>query len=173
MKLLIFCVESKNSKQDSDGVYIHSVLKKYYELNNQIKVKFIYMNGKNNALSQSVRNNIKNTIKQLKKVDEYCVCYVCDKDRFDFEVKDKRYIEELETYCNSNEYYELIWMNRDVEDVFLGETIHKSEKVKKASQFARSNAIESVPMKLLSIDKPSQRHTSNILCVLDKYLVRK
>lgn len=81
--------------------------------------------------------------------------------------------EAISNYCHSHSY-DLVWMNVDVEDVFLGKTIPNKDKNRESFNFLKQKD------KLLSsntaLNNPSplvKRPASNLLVVLDKYLKRK
>ena len=67
---------------------------------------------------------------------------------------------------------EFVFFHKDVEDVYLGNSVKDKEKVSKVAEFKRKKMIENVDEFMLRMDY-HKRHCSNILKVLDKYWQRK
>ena len=65
-----------------------------------------------------------------------------------------------------------VLFHKDVEDVYLGNSVKDKEKVSKVAEFKRKKMIENVDEFMLRMDY-HKRHCSNILKVLDKYWQRK
>ncbi len=166
---LIFCVET-NKKADTDSIYISEVIRHMYQLNNKIKLSWVYMDSKNKYDSRSVLQKIK------EKKENYIfgktkVIYCIDTDDFEKNIKHEKELAQITFFCQQHEY-DLVWFCHDIEDVFLGKKIPHSNKVKEASAFRRNEQIKTISQDSLSCtDK--KIHTSNILNVLDNYLTRK
>ncbi len=80
--------------------------------------------------------------------------------------------EEIIKYCFKNNY-NLVWMNLDVEDVFLKKQVRQKEKVQQAINFQRrKNTLFKLGINLSEKDPLKTRHASNLLCVLDCFLER-
>ena len=69
-RLVIFVIETKSDKENSDGVYLRETVERLYEYDrgNTI-VKFVFMNGKGNYNKSSVVNKIYSYIDDAKDVD--------------------------------------------------------------------------------------------------------
>lgn len=74
-------------------------------------------------------------------------------------------------YCEEKDH-ELVWFCHDVEEVFLGKRVPDSQKVQEAGTYRRKNGIREMYFNKLS-EKTVRPHTSNLMCILDKYLTRK
>jgi hypothetical protein len=166
-KQLLFCVEA-DKRSKTDWVYIKSVIDKYYEVDNSISIKPIYMGGKTNYKRSKVISEIKTLTKQFKQNGSTVVLYCVDTDNWDTDPDRKRELEEVMDYCREKGY-EFIWFCRDVEEVFWGSQIHNSDKTERAKQFRLNNRLDSV-----SADSISKQiikiGCSNIVSVLNKYL---
>ena len=80
---------------------------------------------------------------------------------------------KIQQYCASNGY-DLVWMNVDVEDVFLGRTVSKKMKSKELMNFLKHKESFLSTNTVLNNQTPLvKRPASNLLNVLDKYLRRK
>ena len=166
-KQLLFCVEtSKQAK--TDNIYISETLNRYYKIGSEIRIRYIYLNGKSNYNKSAVRKEIDSQATQYAKNGNTHVVYCIDIDRQDIDATHKKDLENIERYCAKNNY-ELVWFSRDIEDVYWGEQSRKDEKVKMAKQFRSSKHIENVAEKNLRYSTIS-RHKSNILIVLDKVM---
>lgn len=150
VKQMIFCLET-NKRANTDYIYIKEVINCLYENNTQIKISPIYMGTKPKYRSKDV----------LK----------VDTDAYEKSVEHANAFREIGQFCEENDY-DLIWFCHDVEEVFLGQKVSDSQKVKEAGAYRRRRGVEEISSECLA-GKEIKAHTSNILCVLDKYLIRK
>ena len=157
-KLLIFVIESKSEKENSDGIYLKETLEHFYEYD-----------------KKSVVKKIEDFVKQAKAVNkdtQETVFYMFDKDETVASNADVIFNKTVSDYC-VQKGYDIIWMNKNVEDVYLGNEIDGKLKVREAAKFKNNKVITSVDIKKLSRKGADLRHTSNILLELDKVLSRK
>ena len=156
---LIFVVEaSKESK--SDFYYISETLKEFYNiLGHKITPK-----GNFNKKQEEIN---KNTSK-YKGVSKIFFCYDIDNPTSPIYSLNK----SIEVYAKAKGY-ETIWFYENVEQVYIKNDVHDSEKTKTAKKFVAHNLIRSVVEKDLSQTIISRKKSSNILTVIDKYLQRK
>lgn len=78
-------------------------------------------------------------------------------------------------YTGKNEY-KLIWFKRNIEEVFLGRSVPKSQKKNEANRFLRNTNFDIFDANYLKVKKRSistPRICSNIVYILDKILVKK
>ena len=92
-------------------------------------------------------------------------CFDCDKQ--DSKEDDRKFLEKAKKYCKEHEY-EFVWFCKDVEDVYLGKQVDRSEKTKEAVRFKKNNLIKKVDSKNL-VAQTYKAKTSNIMKVLDRY----
>ena len=65
-RLVIFVIETKSDKENSDGVYLRETLEHLYEYDrSNTIVKFVFMNGKGNYNKSSVVNKIDSYMQNL------------------------------------------------------------------------------------------------------------
>lgn len=166
---LLFCVEA-DKRSKTDWVYIKSVIDKYYEINNSISIKPIYMGGKTNYRRSKIITEIKTAVKQFKRTGSTTVIYCIDTDDWDINPDRSREYEEIKEYC-CEKGYDLVWFCKDVEDVFWENRIHSSDKTEAAQRFRSQNQIDCVTEKAL-LNSKLKIGCSNILLVLDNYLRR-
>lgn len=175
-QLLIFVVESKSDKENSDGIYLKETLNYFYDFNQKDTIiKFVYMNGKQNYNKRKVEQKVLHFIKHAKAMInniQYKVFYVFDKDNVNLSSEDIIFNKKVTQYCQKNNYC-IIWMNKNVEDVYLRKTLEHGKKVKEAGQFKKRNAITKVNVNHLMNPSANSRHSSNIFVELDKILIRK
>ena len=68
--MIIFCLESKNPQENSDGIYIRETLDKFYLYDkHETIIRYIYMNGKSNFVCEKATRLIKKFINKLSKED--------------------------------------------------------------------------------------------------------
>ena len=158
---LILIMETRSSNK-SDYMYIKSTLDYYYEPRTY-GIKKIF------ATTKSL------LIKQEKKIEKLCnmierkpvIIVIADYDQ------DEPLNDIITKYC-LNKSYDLIWMNSDVEEVYLGEKISRKDKEKKAIAFQiKKNKLIPKLNNLSETNPLNKSKSSNILVVLDKHLKRK
>ena len=154
-------METRSSNK-SDYMYIKSTLDYYYEPRTY-GIKKIF------ATTKSL------LIKQEKKIEKLCnmterkpvIIVIADYDQ------DEPLNDIITKYC-LNKSYDLIWMNSDVEEVYLGEKISRKDKEKKAIAFQiKKNKLIPKLNNLSETNPLNKSKSSNILTILDKYLMRK
>lgn len=166
---MIFCVET-NKKADTDSIYITDTIKHWYKITNQIKINKVYMNTKTRYNSKDVIKEINQWIKKFT-IGETKVIYCIDTDQYERNAEHAKELDKISQYCKENGY-DLIWFCHDVEEVFLGQKVSDSQKVREAENFRKKKKIEDIPIEKLSCNE-KRVCVSNILTVLDKYLERK
>ena len=158
---LILIMETRSSNK-SDYMYIKSTLDYYYEPRTY-GIKKIFETTKSLL------------IKQEKKIEKLCnmterkpvIIVIADYDQ------DEPLNDIITKYC-LNKFYDLIWMNSDVEEVYLGEKISRKDKEKKAIAFQiKKNKLIPKLNNLSETNPLNKSKSSNILTILDKYLMRK
>lgn len=166
---IILCLEC-DKKSKTDFMYINEAIKYFYKLDNKIKISVVYLAGKSNYNHHKKEGEIRKLISGYKMTVDLntVVVYCIDKDRFDSNYEDKKFLNDVEKYCKEKGY-ELVYFVRDIEHVFLGAQVENNLKSKEALNFIRSYKIKNVGSKKLS-NKVSEMKTSNLLCVLDKYM---
>lgn len=166
-KQILFCVET-NSKAETDLVYIRETISNFYDLGNNIRIRFIFFEGKGNYRKKDILRNIADQTKRYKAIGSTHVIYCIDTDRYDADPVHMRELDAIKQYCEQ-QGYDFIWFCRDVEDVFWGNQVHSDEKTKMAIKFRSSRQILKIEDKKLRCEDYA-RYKSNILLVLDKYL---
>ena len=157
---LILIMETRSSNQ-SDYMYIKSTIDYYYQPRT-FGITKIFATSKSQLTKQD--NKIKNACKKTSRTPVIVV--IADYDY------DEKLNEEIKIYCKNNSI-NLIWMNSDIEDVYLGEKTKRKEKEKSAIAFQISKDKLLPNLKNLSeIDPLKKNKCSNILIILDKYLKR-
>ena len=168
-KLIIFVIETKSSKYDSDGVYVKEVYQRFYSYNKYDTIfRFVYMDGKWNYNKKNVLNKINGEIKKFLSVGnkDYHVVYIADKDEYRTNQQDEKYVRMLTQFCKEKGY-KLVWMDKNIEDVFLGHSVEQNQKIKEAARFKRDGLINHIPTKNLMDRECCRQHCSHILCVLN------
>lgn len=161
---LLFCVEA-DKKSRTDYQYIEAVIKYFFVDDRKIIYRPIFMGGKAKYTSKSVVNEIAKKKKDFKGTTD--VIYFVDTDNYNSSQQDRKLLEDIKSFCYTNSY-ELVYFTKDIEDVFLGETIEDREKVKKVADFKRKQLINNLIEQKLRTNE-LRRHCSNILLVLEKY----
>jgi len=158
---IILVVES-NRKSASDFKYVNKAIKYFYKRQtNQIKP--IFAGGKSNLIKQT--KNIELMIKKYK--GDSAVIIIADTD-----IKDTQQNNKLITYCNKYNY-KLVWMNKDVEDVFLGKRISNKDKTAEANNYLTKPDSCLDKINLSDDSNKIKEHSSNMLCVFDNYYKRR
>jgi len=161
MKELILILETRPSNR-SDYMYVKSTLDYYYG-SRSYGITPIYAKSKSQLMDQESR--IKKAIKESKRFP--VVILFADVDN-----KEEKLNENIAKYCKENDY-DLVWMNLNIEDVYLGKMVETKSKAKEAFKFQLKKDSIFPTMHNLSEEEPlKHKGTSNILKILDKYLTR-
>ena len=167
MKQLIICVETSKTAA-TDVLYIDKTIKTFYKIDNNIKLSYIYCEGKSKYNSKRVISEIKD---KKSKIKDSVVIYAFDTDAIDSNPSDIKLTSLIESYCDDNNY-SFVWFYRDIEEVFLHQSIDNTKKVEMAKKFSNLSNLAKADDKSLSVSNKT-RYKSNILIVLDKHLIRK
>ena len=157
---IVFVMETRSSNR-SDWMYIKSTIDYFYKPRTFALDK-IFATTKSELIQQDVKINSK--INDLNR--EVKVIVVADYDR------NENLNNIIEQYCNDKKY-DLVWMNLDVEDVYLGKQVPDNCKKSEAINFQAKKHKLLPNIKGLDNNTPLKtRHTTNLLLVLDKYISR-
>jgi len=167
MKQLIICVETSKTAA-TDVLYIDKTIKAFYRIDNNIKLSYIFCEGKSKYNSKSVISEIKD---KKSKIKDSIIIYAFDTDAIDSNTNDIKLTSLIESYCVENNY-SFVWFYRDIEEVFLHQSIDNTKKVEMAKKFSNLPNLGFADEKSLSFSD-KVRYKSNLLVVLDKNLIRK
>ena len=165
-KRILFCVETTR-RADTDYGYIQDTIRHYYEESSKIVTRPVYMESKSRYNSRSVQEDIKKQSGMADTVVIYCI----DTDEYDVSDNDRQLLEQIRNYCRKKGY-EFVFFCKDVEDVFCGHSVPKTQKGQAIRKFRTSKSIEKIDENSLRRDE-YQVHCSNILNVMDRYWKRK
>ena len=168
-KLILFCVET-NQQANTDYPYIRGTIKRFYEDNNKIVMRPIFLKSKTRYKDHAVINKIESQKNGFPNKD-VTVIYCIDVDDYDTSAETKRLLDDIKRYCISN-HYEFVFFCRDVEDVYWGKQVSKNDKIRMAASFNEKHQINSIKESQLRKAKYT-KNCSNILSILDKYLTKK
>lgn len=168
MKQILMCLET-NERSNTDYVYITCTLERFYEHTKTIKYKPIYLESKSKYQDRKKQKEINNAKRAYS--GETAVIYFIDMDEYSVRPEDKKLLDQIKDYC-IEKGYDLVFFNKDIEDVYWRQQIPNTEKVEKAAQFRAKRIINNISIDAVSSTTIS-RHQSNILRILDKYWTRK
>ena len=159
---IILVVETRASCQ-SDYKYIKSAID-YFYVERKSQISKVFAKTKSELINCDAKISHYKT--KYPGASEVIICADYDNSNNSDNIK-------IQQYCASRGY-DLVWMNTDVEDVFLGKRVSSRTKSKELMNFLKHKE------KFLSantvLDNPTplvKRPASNLLNVLDKYLKRK
>ena len=168
---LIICVET-NKKNNSDYIYVRSVIDHFYDLGpGKVRLSPVYMEGKGNYSSKTVKNKISDLEKKFSATSKnnhsaVIMCFDCDD--YSTDAKDATFLKNAEIYCRQNDY-DFVWFCRDIEEVFLGKRISDAKKKAEAERFFINDMIKVVSPDDLRAEQYKNR-MSNICAILDKWI---
>lgn len=170
---LILCVET-DQKAQTDVMYVQTIIQKFYQLNPNIKIRYLYLKGKYRYNHQDVEREINYAQTTFAKFSggHSQVVYILDKDQFDHEATDADFFLNVEAYCAKRQY-DVVWFVRNVEEVMIGQSVNNKDKKAAALSFVRKQGINKVDMERLMYQQPTLPKTSNIITVFDRYLTVK
>lgn len=162
MQLIIVCETRSSSK--SDYKYIKSVLDYFYEPRS-FSIKKIFASSKTSLIKQDSKIS---KIMSSYSEKSFVVLFA------DVDSKDDQLNNEIMNYAR-NRNFALVWMNQDVEDVFLGKSVNKKIKNAEADNYLKRyhKILPLLTIKLEEKNPLEHKNTSNILVVFDNYLERK
>lgn len=170
---LIFCIET-NKKADTDKIYVMETLYRFYgnllSKSREIKISYVRMEGKTNYNSRRVVSEIRERVGQYNESvgGRSQVIYCIDTDHFESNESQRRETERIEQYCLSKGY-DFVWFCHDIEEVYIGQSVSKSDKKKTAVRFKKNKNIQNVEKSSLAATQRTSGK-SNILAVTGKYL---
>ena len=164
---LIIAVEA-NKESRSDYRYIDPFIKRYFKIGTN-KISYVYMGSKMNYSNQGIKNQITSLINNYRKTGESHVIYCFDTDDFsvspDHQANDEKIKKELVRNCD------IVWFNRDIEEVFINSRLENAEKKSKSIDFLANGLIKSVSYQLFTYeDNFVGKRRSNLGVVISKYL---
>ncbi len=166
---MIFCLET-NKRANTDYIYIKETIDYLYQTNNQIKFSPVYMCTKTKYRSKDVLREIERKTKEFT-IGQSKVFYCVDTDNYEISTEQENALQNVREFCDAKDF-EFIWFCHDIEEVFWGKKIPDSQKVQEAGAYRKRKEIKGLPLKRLT-ESNYRSCTSNIISVLDKYLVRK
>ena len=166
-KRILFCVETTR-RADTDYQYIRETIRHFYVESSKIAIRPVYMESKTRYNSKSVQEEIR---KQSLYSKDTSVIYCVDTDNYHLSIEDRKILDAIREYCQSRGY-DFVFFCRDVEDVYCGNSVPDTEKLPAIKKFKSSHTIRNIKTDFLE-KETYQIHCSNILTVLDQYLVRK
>ena len=168
MSFQIILVMETDEKSKSDYIYINSVLTEWYNIRmrNDIKITPIYMGGKGNF--KRIIRKIESHQKAYAHTGKSQVVYCFDTDRYETEPEAKNLLCEEKKYCD-DKGFDFVWFCHDIEEVFLGRSVPKSEKIKEAIRYGKNQGIKKLQRGLFRSEEMSNGK-SNLLIILDRYL---
>ena len=160
--MTIILVMETTSSCNSDYRYLLSTINYYYR-SRQFGIGKIYAGSKSSLTKKDAQ--IKKEINSHTDESKVILCADYD-DEFDPLNK------EITNYCKNNGY-ELIWMNKNIENVYVG--IKKAKNKNKISQdfLKKSDRFFRTADNLSEENPLIFEGTSNILVILNKYLPKK
>lgn len=159
---IILVVETRASCE-SDYRYIKSAID-YFYVERSFKISKIFAKTKSELVSCDKK--IKEYKNKYIGVTKVIVCA-------DYDSENDPSNDVIINYCDTHSY-DLVWMNVNVEDVFLGRIVPDRDKNRESFKFLkRKNTYLSSNIVLNNPSPLDKRPASNLLTVLDKYLKRK
>ncbi len=165
---LILCVEADKRAQ-TDNMYIKQTISRFYKIDNSVKLSFVNMGGKSNYKNNDVKRKVKQLCQDYR-IGSTVVIFFVDLDDINSNPEQVKLNDEIKAFVKENGYEE-VWFCRDIEEVFLGRRVDKSEKTKLAIDFVKKGSISDISKDRLMGTKEAKGY-SNLMIVLDKHLKR-
>lgn len=162
---LIIAVEA-NKESKSDYRYIDPFIKRYFKIGTN-KISYVYMGSKRNYSDKGIKNQITSLINSYRKTGESHVIYCFDTDDFSVSPEHQANDEKIKKDLVHN----IVWFNRDIEEVFINRRLENAEKKSKSIDFLAKGLIKSVSYQLFTYeDDFVGKRRSNLGVVISKYL---
>ena len=164
---LIIAVEA-NKESRSDYRYIDPFIKRYFKIGTN-KISYVYMGSKRNYSDKGINAQINSLINSYRKTGESHVIYCFDTDDFsvspEHQANDEKIKKDLFHNCD------IVWFNRDIEEVFINSRLENAEKKSKSIDFLAKGLIKFVSYQLFTYeDNFVGKRRSNLGVVMSKYL---
>lgn len=164
---LIIAVEA-NKESRSDYRYIDPFIKRYFKIGTN-KISYVYMGSKMNYSDKGINAQINSLINSYRKTGKSHVIYCFDTD--DFSVSPEHQVNDEKIKKDLVHDSDIVWFNRDIEEVFINRRLENSEKKSKSIDFLAKGLIKSVSYKLFTYeDDFVGKRRSNLGVVISKYL---
>lgn len=162
---LIIAVEA-NKESKSDYRYIDPFIKRYFKIGTN-KISYVYMGSKRNYSDKGIKNQITSLINSYRKTGKSHVIYCFDTDDFSVSPEHQANDEKIKKDLVHN----IVWFNRDIEEVFINSRLENAEKKSKSIDFLAKGLIKSVSYQLFTYeDNFVGKRRSNLGVVISKYL---
>ena len=159
---VILVIETRASCK-SDYRYVKSTIDYFYG-ERSYKISKIFAKTKSELIKQDFK-----IISYISRYEGKSVVLICA----DYDRDSDSLNNDIEKYCLTKQY-ELVWMNRDVEDVFWGHQVDDKNKDRESFKFLTQKNKLLSSINTLNIEEPLKKYpSSNLLVVLDKYMKRK
>lgn len=164
---LIIAVEA-NKESKSDYRYIDPFIKRYFKIGTN-KISYVYMGSKMNYSDKGIKNQITSLINSYSKTGKSHVIYCFDTD--DFSVSPEHQVNDEKIKKDLVHNSDIVWFNRDIEEVFINSRLENSEKKSKSINFLANGLIKLVSYQLFTYeDDFVGKRRSNLGVVISKYL---
>ena len=164
---LIIAVEA-NKESKSDYRYIDPFIKRYFKIGTN-KISYVYMGSKRNYSDKGINAQINSLINSYRKTGKSHVIYCFDTDDFSVSPEHQANDEKIKKDLVHNS--DIVWFNRDIEEVFINSRLENAEKKSKSIDFLAKGLIKSVSYKLFTYeDDFVGKRRSNLGVVISKYL---
>lgn len=164
---LIIAVEA-NKESKSDYRYIDPFIKRYFKIGTN-KISYVYMGSKMNYSDKGIKNQITSLINSYSKTGKFHVIYCFDTD--DFSVSPEHQVNDEKIKKDLVHNSDIVWFNRDIEEVFINSRLENSEKKSKSINFLANGLIKLVSYQLFTYeDDFVGKRRSNLGVVISKYL---
>ena len=164
---LIIAVEA-NKESRSDYRYIDPFIKRYFKIGTN-KISYVYMGSKRNYSDKGINAQINSLINSYRKTGKSHVIYCFDTDDFSVSPEHQANDEKIKKDLVHNS--DIVWFNRDIEEVFINSRLENAEKKSKSIDFLAKGLIKFVSYQLFKYeDDFVGKRRSNLGVVISKYL---
>jgi hypothetical protein len=170
LRQFVFVVEACASS-NSDWNYIRKLIESdlFVPQGGCLLKSKVYLGGKGNYKKKEKQDEINTFI--LRYPRETIVLYFFDTDHAGH--KEKKLNEQISTFCGSLKYaHEIVWFNKDIENVFLGHGVSDGDKPDTAQSFHDSQRLNLDGSHLYAMTRKYclNNQESNILCILSQFI---
>lgn len=164
-KQYIFCLET-TKQANTDWLYIRKVIDYLNKDKHSFdRYKPLYMAGKGNYNSKSFVRQLKEAINMFS--GESIVIYCMDLDDYHTNLETKKFVDNVEKYCNDNNY-KFVYFSRDIEEVFWKKRINREKKKQFAAKFNRDVDISNDLLKRLNSETKKLENSNLLIKIMEK-----
>lgn len=170
MGRIVFVFES-NKTSKSDYYYVRTLLGEFYD-SSRYKPDALFAGSKTKLYSSKTKRDFEEIRNKELKINKHFTPVIIFADIDNQNKENAERNKEIVSFAKSNKC-DVVWFNRDIEEVFIGRRVSDTLKVNTAKSFTFKHIEPNFKNNMHEANPFNQYKKSNLFIVLDKYLPKK